>query len=124
MEAPLTAVGASSLLELVYTRFSHLDLGSLFPSSHHIEWDVSLNHHPQVSNRLPMRFKSGLCLGHSRRIVLKPLQCLGCVAQVIVMLRGDSSPQAQVACTVEQDYFQDLYVFGCIYHSLNLDQFP
>ena len=39
----------------------------------------------------------GLRLGHSRKLVSKPLlRCLGCVLRVIVVMEGEPSPQSEV----------------------------
>ena len=57
-----------------------------------------------------MGYKSGLWRGHSTlRLVSKTLQhFLHCILQVIVMLKGELSPQTEVACT--QVFLMDLSV--------------
>ena len=63
-------------------------------------------------------------LKDSQRIVPKPLQrCLGCML-VIVTLKGELSPQSEVAYTLEQVFFKHLSVFRCIHHSCNSGQSP
>ena len=44
--------------------------------------------------------------------------------QGIVMLKDEVSPQSEVTFTLEQLFFKDLSVFGCIHPSLNSDQSP
>ena len=40
--------------------------------------------------------------------------------RVIVLLKGEPLPQAEVACSLEHVFFKDLSVFGCIHPSLLL----
>lgn len=43
--------------------------------------------------------------------------------QIIVVLKVEPLRE-QVTCTLEQVFFGDLSVFGCIFHSLNSGQSP
>lgn len=73
-------------------------------------------------------FYSVLWLDHSRTI-LKPLQdCLGCMLQVIVMLKGEPSPEASPfsvrLCELRsRAFFKDSSVFGGIHPLLNSEQY-
>ena len=70
--------------------------------------------------RCSIWFKSGL--KDIQRLVPKPLlRCLGCVLRVVILLEGETSPQAEVLHTLEQFFIKDLSVLCAVDLSLNLD---
>ena len=47
-----------------------------------------------------------------QRLVPKPLlRCLGCVLRVVVVLKGEPSPQSEVLSALEMVFFNDLCFF-------------
>ncbi len=112
------------------TSFSHLDLGILCYSSLQIlsssvrldgkRWWTAIFRSLQ---RCSIGFKSGLWLGHSRTVVVKPLlHYFSCVLRVIVLLEGKPSAQSEVLSTLEKVFVQDIPVLGRIHLSLDCNQ--
>ena len=57
-----------------------------------------------------------------QRLVPKPLlHCFGCVLRVIVLLKGEPSPQSEDLSALDQIFIKDLSVLCCVHHSLDPD---
>ena len=76
---------------------------------------------PEMFDRGQVRALAGP-LKDIQRLVPKPLmRCLGCVLRVVVLLKGEPSPQSEVLSTLEQVFIKDLYLLCSVHLSLNPD---
>ena len=128
-EAPLAVITTLSLLGYDATSLAHLYLGSFSHSSiQTLSSSVRLigsiaaqlfQVSPEMLDRVQVCALAGP-LKDIQRLVLKPLQCcLGCVLRVVVLLEGEPSPQAEVLCSLEQVFINDLSVLCSVHLCLN-----
>ena len=60
-----------------------------------------------------------------QRLVPNPLLCcVGCVLSVVVLLRGEPSPQSEVLRALEKVFIKDLSLLCSVHLSLNPDWSP
>ena len=90
-----------------------------------VGWGASLRSYFQVSpemfNRVQVRSLTGP-LKAIQRLVPQPLLCcLGCVLRVVVLLKGEPSPQSEILSALEQVFIKDLSVLCSVHLCLNPD---
>ena len=60
-----------------------------------------------------------------QRLVPKPLlRCVGCVLRVVVLVKGEPSPQSVVLSALEQVFIKDLLYFALFIFPLILTSLP